>query len=160
VADAAAKFDRLKSLYPWSPKILEANFGIAQSLAQQKKLDEATTLLVQIIRAQTATAELRANSMLLGGDIQNEKGNLEAAIDYYIKIATFYQGVPAAAAEGLWKGGQLLEKQAAGLTESSKPTKSAQQAKAVKAYKDLVEKYPASPFASQAKDRLQQLGVK
>ena len=160
VEDAAAKFDRLKSLYPWSPKILEANFGIAQSLAQQKKLDEATTLLVQIIRAQTATAELRANSMLLGGDIQNEKGNLEAAIDYYIKIATFYQGVPAAAAEGLWKGGQLLEKQAAGLTESSKPTKSAQQAKAVKAYKDLVEKYPASPFASQAKDRLQQLGVK
>ena len=160
VSEAAAKFDKLKSLYPWSPKILEANFGIAQSLAQQKKLDDATTLLVQIIRAPTATADLRANSMLLGGDIQNEKGNLESAIDYYIKIATFYQGVPVAASEGLWKGGQLLEKQAAGLTETSKPPKSAQQAKAVKAYKDLIEKYPNSPFATQAKDRLQQLGVK
>jgi TolA-binding protein len=160
VAEAGAKFDLLKKLYPWSPKILEANFGIAQSLAQQKKLDDATALLVQIIRAPTATAELRANAMLLGGDIQNEKGNIEAAIDYYIKIATFYQGVPSAAAEGLWKGGQLLEKQAAGLTESSKPAKSAQMAKALKAYKDLSEKYPNAPFVPQALQRIQQLGAK
>ena len=159
VAEAAAQFDKLKRLYPWSPKILEANFGIAQALAQQKKLDDATTLLVQIIRAPTATAELRANSMLLGGDIQIEKNNLESAIDYYIKIATFYEGVPAAAAEGLWKGGQLLEKQAIGLTETSKPTKAAQMAKAIKAYKDLVQKYPSSPFTEQAKARLQKLST-
>jgi TolA-binding protein len=159
VAGAAEQFDKLKKLYPWSPKILEANFGIAQSLAQQKKLDDATTLLVAIIRAQTATAELRANSMLLGGDIQIEKGNLEAAIDYYIKIATFYEGVPTAASEGLWKGGQLLEKQAATLTETGKPKKSEQMAKAIKAYKDLIEKYPSSPFAAQAKERLQQLNA-
>lgn len=157
VAGAAAQFDKLRNLYPWSPKILEANFGIAQSLAQQKKYDDATKLLVQIIRAQTATAELRANAMLLGGDIQFEQGNLEPAIDYYIKIATFYEGVPAAAAEGLWKGGQLLEKQAIHLTDTSKPTKEAQMAKALKAYKDLVQKYPNSPFVSQAQKRLQQL---
>lgn len=168
VAGAAAQFDQLKKLYPWSPKILEANFGIAQSLVQQKKLDEATALLVQIIRAQTATAELRANSMLLGGDIQNQKSELdnnknsnrEAAIDYYLKIASFYEGVPVAAAEGLWKGAQLLEKQAAGLSETSKPTKSAQMAKAIKAYKDLVQKYPNSPFVAQAKERLQKLALK
>jgi len=160
VADAAVQFDKLKSLYPWSPKILEANFGIAQSLAQQKKLDEASTILVQLIRAQTATAELRANSFLLSGDIQMEKGNLEGAIDDYIKIATYYEGVPTAASEGLWKGGQLLEKQAEGLPETGKTTKSGQMAKAVKAYQDLVEKYSNSPFAAKAKERLQQLGAK
>src|SRR5207302_6658604 len=54
--DAARKFDQLKKLYPWSPKILEANYGIAQSLVEQSKYDEAMNLLIGIIRAPTATA--------------------------------------------------------------------------------------------------------
>ena len=149
VAEAGAKFDALKKLYPWSPKILEANFGIAQSLYQQKKYDEAAALLVQIIRAPTATADLRANSMLLGGDVQSEKGQTGPAIDYYMKIATFYEGVPVASAEGLWRGGQALEKQAATLTETSKPKKSEQLAKAIKGYKDLVQKYPNAPSVTE-----------
>jgi len=157
VADAAQKFDQLKKTYPWSPKILEANYGIAQSLVQQNKLDEAMQLLVGVIRAPTATAELRANSMLLGGQIQEKKNALEPAIDYYIKIATFYEGVPTASSEGLWQGGQLLEKQAASLTEQSKPTKTQQIQRAIKAYKDLADKYPNSEFAPKAKERLAQL---
>ncbi len=162
IAEAGKKFDELKKLYPWSPKILEANFGIAQSIVQQNKLDEAMNLLVQIIRAPTATAELRANSMLLGAQIQEKKNAFDAAIDYYLKIAVFYEAVAPAAAEGLWRGGQLLEAQAATLPESSsekdKPTKPGQMAKAIRAYKDLVAKYPNSPLASKAKDRLSQLG--
>jgi len=168
VAEAAQQFDTLKKLYPWSPKILEANFGIAQSLVQKGNLDDATALLTGIIRAPTATAELRADAMLLGGDIQaakfsnaqNDKEKnaaLDAAIDYYIKIATFYQGVPAAAAEGLWKGAQLLEQQAATLSEWTKPTREQQISKATKAYKDLTQKYPMSEFAEKAKERLQAL---
>lgn len=156
-AEAAQPFDELKKLYPWSPKILEANYGIARSLVEQGKLDEAMTLLVNIIRAATATAELRANAMLLGGEIQEKKNALEPAIDYYIKIATFYEGVPQAASEGLWRGGQLLEKQAAELTGQTKPTKAQQMAKAVRAYKDLSEKYPGSEFSEKAKERLQSL---
>lgn len=157
VAEAAQRFDTLKKLYPWSPKILEANYGIAEADVANGKLDEAMTLLVGIIRAPTATAELRANAMLLGGRIQEKKNAIEAAIDYYIKIATFYEGVPQAASEGLWRGAQLLEKQAAGLSETTKPKKSQQLSKAVKAYKDLAEKYPASQFAAKAKERLQTL---
>jgi TolA-binding protein len=155
VSEAAKRFEKLKTLYPWSPKILEADFGIAQSLLAQKKYDEALKELVRIIRAPAATAELRANAMLLGGEIHERKGNLEPAIDYYIKIAAFYEGVPATAAEGLWHGGQLLEKQSAALSDPAKKT--AQRNKAIKAYKDLVEKYPASPFATKAKDRLELL---
>lgn len=159
VSEAAQQFDALKKFYPWSPKILEANYGIAQSLMTQGKLDDAMTLLVGIIRAPTATAELRANSFLLAGKVQEQKGALEPAIDYYIKIATFYEGVPSAASEGLWRGAQLLEKQAASLSETTKPKKSAQLSKATKAYKDLSEKYPASGFAVKAKERLQSLGT-
>jgi len=125
----------------------------------QGKLDDAMTLLIGIIRAPAATADLRANSFLLAGKIQEQKGAVEPAIDYYIKIATFYEGVPAAASEGLWRGAQLLEKQASSLNETTKPKKSQQLSKATKAYKDLAEKYPASEFAAKAKERLQTLGT-
>lgn len=112
VAEGGAKFDELKKLYSWSPKRLEADFGIASSHFEKQEYDQAGPLLIPIIRSTTATAELRANAMLLSGKIQEAKGKYDSAIDQYIKIAEFYEGVPAAAAEGLWRGGQLLEKQA------------------------------------------------
>ena len=128
-ATAGQLFQELKALYPWSPKVLEADYGIAQSLKEQGKLDEAVTLLTGLIRAPTATAQVRAKAMLLGGAIMAERGEscgpkqkdefLGAAIDYFIKIAQFYGGVPTAASEGLWMGAQLLEQQANG----SKDTK-------------------------------------
>ena len=158
VAGAGALFEKLKSLYPWSPKVLEANYGIAASLREQGKTDEAIALLTQIIRAPNAPTELRAESMLLGGFIQKDKGERDAAIDYFIKISAFYEGVPEAAATGLWEGGQLLELQVAGLqtTDPEKATK--QKAQVVRAYKELAEKFPDSEFAPKAKDRLNALG--
>jgi hypothetical protein len=96
--------------------VLEADYGIAQSLKEQGKLDDAVNLLTGLIRAPTATAELRASGMLLGGSIMAEKAKaatdqqqkdeyLGAAIDYFIKIAQFYSGVPTVAAEVFgWAG--------------------------------------------------------
>ena len=157
VAEAGATFDLLKTAYPWSPKILEADFGIAQSLQQQGKGDEAIQLLIPLIRAQNGTADLRANAMFLLGTVQESKGDIAPAIDNYLKIAAFYGGVPTVAAEGLWKGAQLLEQQAAGLDEKSKPTKSQQIRKAISSYSDLVEKYSNSPNAAAAQARLDAL---
>ncbi len=155
-AGAGQTFAQLKSLYPWSPKVLEASFGIAQSLESEKKYDDAIALLTQIIRAPAATADLRANSMLLGGRIMEEKGDPEAAIDYNIKIAQFYAGVPKAAAEGLWRGGQLLEKQAAALTDPAQKKRQIDEAR--RAYTDLTTNFPNSEFAAQAGERLAALG--
>ncbi|MDP9290833.1 MAG: tetratricopeptide repeat protein, partial [Verrucomicrobiota bacterium] len=152
IDEAGKQFDQLKKLYPSSPKIIEANFGIAQSLFQQKKYDEAAALLVQIIRAPTATAELRANSMLLNAKILEGKNNLEAAIDNYLKIPMFYESVQVAAADGLWKGGQLIEQQVGAMSDPAKKT--TQLGKAIRAYKDLEDKYPGSPLAPKAKGRL------
>ena len=168
-AEAGQFFQLLKSTYPWSPKVLEADYGIAQSLRSQKKPDEAMGLLGGIIRAQNATAELRANSFLLYGHIMKDKMNSEAdpkkkaencgaAIDFFMKIPQFYSGVPVAAAEGLWEGGQLLEVQAAALTEESKPKKSEQLARAKASYSQIVKDFPSDKFAEQAKQRLQALG--
>lgn len=161
IAEAGTYFDKLKQLYPWSPKVLEADYGIAQSIAD-KDPDKAAALLGNIIRAQTATADLRANSMLLIADIFDKKGDIEAAINNYIKIPMFY-GATNAAPEGLWKGAQLLEKQATTLGDKADPknpkapTKPGQIAKAVKAYNDLVSNYPNSPFAAKAQERLNAL---
>jgi TolA-binding protein len=159
VAGAGTLFEKLKSLYPWSPKVLEANYGIAASLREQGKTDEAIALLTQIIRAPNAPTELRAESMLLGGFIQKDKNERDAAIDYFIKISAFYEGVPAAAATGLWEGGQLLEAQVAELQSSDPAKAEKQKAQVLRAYKELTEKFPDSELAPKAKERLNALGA-
>jgi len=159
VAGAGTLFEKLKSLYPWSPKVLEANYGIAVALREQNKGDEAIALLTQIIRAPNAPTDLRAEAMLLGGFIQKDKGERDAAIDYFIKISAFYEGVPDAAATGLWEGGQLLELQVTELQASDPEKASKQKAQVIRAYKELAEKFPDSEFVPQAKERLTSLGT-
>lgn len=107
-------FADLEKSYPWSPKMLQVNYGTALTLHDQKKDDEAIKRIQEVIRAQTSTAELRAKSMLLLGKIHEANGRFELAIDNFIKISVFYSGVPEVAAEGLWRGAQLLERQASG----------------------------------------------
>ena len=166
-AEAGKLFEHLKALYPWSPKVIEADYGIAQSYYQQKKLTEATNLLTAIIRNQSANPELRANSYLLGGDVMLEQMNaaadeklkkefFESAIDYYLKIADYFDGVPKPAAEGLWKGAQLLEQQSGAATDAK--FKAEQLAKAKAAYQQLLKNYPNSEFAPKAQERLTALG--
>ncbi|MBE2181271.1 MAG: tetratricopeptide repeat protein [Chthoniobacterales bacterium] len=157
-ADAGRIFEQLKTLYPWSPKVLEANYGIAASLREQGKGDEAVALLTQIIRAPNASSQLRADSMLLGGYIQKDKGERDAAIDYFIKISAFYDGVPEAASTGLWEGAQLLEQQVNDLQGSDPEKAKKQRAQLVRALQELVQKFPDSKFAPQAKDKLNALG--
>lgn len=156
--EAAGKlFEQLKTLYPWSPKVLEANYGIAAALRVQGKGDEALQLLTPIIRAPNASTKLRADAMLLGGQIQKDKGDRDAAIDYFIKISAFYEGVPEAASTGLWEGGQLLEQQVNDLQASDPPKAKKQREQMLRAYKELAEKFPDSKYAAQARERLSAL---
>lgn len=167
-AAAAEFFEQLRANYPWSPKVLEANYGIAQSQREQGQLDESLGLVTQIIRSTTATADLRASSMLLGGDIMVDKMNAatdpaqkeefqNTAIDYYIKIAQFYSGVPVVAAEGLWRGAQMLERQAAAITDPARSRQQIQQA--LRAYQDIVNDFPNSEHAPGAQQRISALSA-
>jgi tetratricopeptide (TPR) repeat protein len=121
-AKAAKLFSELEQKYPWSPKMLEVNYGTGVNLFDQKKYDEAIKRLQEVIRAQKAGAQLRAKSMLILGKIHQANGRYELAIDNFIKISVFYAGVPEVAAEGLWLGGQLLEQQASGAIPMPTPT--------------------------------------
>jgi TolA-binding protein len=166
--EAGEFFKQLKSLYPWSPKGLEADYGIAQSLRAENKGDEAMPLLGAIIRAPNATAELRANSFLLYGHIMKEKAAAEsdpkikeenrgAAIDFFLKSPQFYSGVPVPAAEGLWEAGQLLEEQVAASQDPA--FKKQQLGRARSAYEQLVKEFSNDKFAPQAQQRLQALSA-
>jgi len=153
-ADAAKLFNQLKTTYPWSPKVVEANYGIAKALMADNKLDDALKLLTGIVGNRNVPATLRAHAFLLIGDLQVKKGNMDAAIDSYLKTSDYYSGVAEVAPEALWKGAQLLEKQSAMLNESSTPKRSDQLRKAVNAYRAIVTKYPNSQYVKQAQDRL------
>jgi len=110
----AKKFKELEELYPWSSKMLEVNYGIALDLHDKKDDDAAVKRLLEVTKAQGASAELRARAMLLLGRIHEENKRYAEAIDNYVKIAVFYGGIEKIAAEGLWRGAQLLERQASG----------------------------------------------
>ncbi len=150
-AAAGKLFDQLKQLYPWSPKIAEANLGIALNLKEQGKTEEAIALLSQVARATTAPAEVRARGMLATAQIFQAKNEAKGAIDTYLKIAQFYPTTPQAA-EGLLVGGELLEQQA---TTVADPVEKARQLGVVrKAYEDLIARHPGAPGVDEAKQRL------
>ena len=172
IAEAAEKFAEIKKIYNLPPdKVMEANYVIALHACENKKGDEATRkLLIDIIRAQKASTELRANAMLLRAklleNVLENKDTLQdwiTAMDEYIKIADYYSAIRPVAAEALWRGGQLLEKHAVQLPPPDPKiknplTKTGQLRKALRAYQDLVAKYPEQEqFVNEAKARIAEL---
>ncbi len=156
LAAAAAAYETLKKTYPRSSKTPQANLGIAQSLVKQGKPDQAMPLLAEVAKSPAAPLETRAGGMMLLAKIQQAKGQI-GALDTYLKLQAFYPA-SSQAAEALWLGAQLLEKQAAGLPDTASapnaPTKASQTKRAREAYNTIVTKYPDSPFAAQAKAKL------
>ncbi len=156
---AQAAFAELKKYYPRSPKVAEANLGLAEGLVAAAKYEQALPLLAEVARAPGASNNARARALFLNGKIQQAQGQ-DGAIDAYLKVAAFYPASPEAA-EGLWLGGQVLEKQAATLSETPSkpggPTRSSQLARARTAYQDLVTHYGSSKWVDQAKQRLSAL---
>jgi tetratricopeptide (TPR) repeat protein len=112
--EAGKYFKELETKYAWSPKNLEGSYGIAAAEHEEKKYDDALKRLVTITKASTATAELRAKAMLLLARCLEDSGRPADAIDNYIRVEALYEGVPTVAAEALWRGASLMEKQGRG----------------------------------------------
>ena len=153
-AGAAALYGRLKAEFPRSPKLAEANLGLARPLVAAGKFDDALRLLSEVARAPNAPLETRARGILLTGEVFERQNKLPEAIDALLKVAVFYPGAATEAGEGLWRGSGLLERQAAGLSEATRPKQSEQRARGRKALEDLVAKYPATPHVGEAKSKL------
>ena len=157
-ADAGQLFTQFKTTYPWSPKVVEANFGIAKSLVQQKKLDDASKLLVGIVGSRTAPSEPARTRLFAYRRYPVREGQYRRRYRSYLKTAAYYGGVPDAAAEGLWKGAQMLEKQAAGADGAEHPEEVRPDREGGLLYKDIVSNIRTASIVPQAQDRLRALG--
>jgi tetratricopeptide (TPR) repeat protein len=118
-ADGQKILEEMKRLYPWSPKLAEADYGIGAGLYADKKFEEAIDLLAKVAKNNAAPVHLRAQSMMLIAKSGEELKRFEEAINNYIKIGTLFESERELASEGLWRGGQLMEKQVTG--EIKKP---------------------------------------
>ena len=110
IAEAATKFTELKENYPFSTKRLETDYGIAEGEAAKKNYDEALKLLKSVAGATQGSTNLRARAMMLVGKIAEEKGEIDTAINNYVKLGTLFPAETDLAPEGLWRGAQLIEK--------------------------------------------------
>jgi tetratricopeptide (TPR) repeat protein len=120
--EGQALFEKLREFYPWSGKVAEAEFGIANGLYEQKKYDAASDLLRSIAVKTTAPVGLRARAMMLLAKSSEALKDYDTAINNYIKIATFFESEREIAAEGLWLGAQLQERQSKGeIPKSARP---------------------------------------
>ena len=115
IKDAAAKYEELQKSFGGSKKVLEADYGVIRSKVDEGKLeDDFIPRLEKVVKMQSKTFDLQARALLLIARIQELQGDIDSAIDNYIKIHTRYESVPDVCAEGLWRGSNLLEQQANG----------------------------------------------
>jgi tol-pal system protein YbgF len=89
--------------------------------------------------------DLAGNAQFYLGEIQYRQGNLQGAVLSYNKVLDQYPGGNKAAAAQLKKGFALLDL--------------GQRNQGVQELQSLIARYPKSPEALQAKDRLTKLGV-
>src|SRR5262249_44644350 len=89
--------------------------------------------------------DLAGNAQFYLGEIQYHQGNLQAAVVSYNKVLDQYPGGNKAAAAQLKKGFALLDL--------------GQKSQGIQELRSLVTRYPKSPEALQARERLNKLGV-
>jgi tol-pal system protein YbgF len=91
------------------------------------------------------TTDLAGNAQFYLGEIQYRQGNLAGAVQSYNKVLDQYPGGNKSAAAQLKKGYALLDL--------------GQKSEGVAELRSLISRYPKSPEAAQARDRLTKLGV-
>ena len=153
-AEGQKVFEQLKQFYPWSAKVAEADFGIGAGLFEQKKYDEAVEILADVAAKNAAPPPLRAKAMLLLAKALEAQKIYDQAINNYLKTSLYFKAEEEIAAEALWLGAQLLEKQATGeipMPAKKAPAKTAAKARGGKAApaKSRTEPKPA-PAAPKA----------
>jgi len=114
-AEAGAKFEELKKKYSSSTKVMEADYGIILGKVDKGEYEpDMLKRLSIIVNGRHTNFELPAKALLLIARIQEHNGDIDSAIDSFIKINARYASAPEVAAEGLWRGAQLLERQVRG----------------------------------------------
>jgi len=138
--DAARKaYEELFRASPGSKKDSDIMWGYRGILLSSKKYAALETELDKIIK--TGDREDAARAQIMRGDIRQAQGQTEPAVMDYMRTMVFFKDVSDYQPEAMFKAAAGME-----------AMRNEQGAK--KIYRDLVEKYPASPYAGQAKGKL------
>jgi TolA-binding protein len=139
---ARAGFQSLLTDFPKGYYDADAEYGLGLCSAKEGKYDDALQHLSKVLEQDEGETAARAQVEM--GNIYATKNDLEAANRAYLRVALLYDH-PELTPEALFKAAQCLEKM-------NKPTD------ATKFYKELVEKYPNSSYAAQAKQKVSSAG--
>ncbi len=122
----------------------EALYSAALGDFNAGKYDLSSQEFTQYLQAYGNT-DLAGNAQFYLGEIQYHQGNLQGAVVSYNKVLDQYPGGNKAAAAQLKKGFALLDL--------------GQRSQGVQELRSLITRYPKSPEAVQARERLNKLGV-
>jgi tetratricopeptide (TPR) repeat protein len=116
MSKAIPYFEELKAKYPWSEKIMEAEFALAMGDEQSNLLDKALDRYRTVIMSTISTPELKAQAMLASGKIlekqnklfPNPQTNDPNAESFYLQPDAFFRDSTALiSAEGLYLASQI-----------------------------------------------------
>ncbi|MGF1657329.1 MAG: tetratricopeptide repeat protein [Verrucomicrobiales bacterium] len=142
-AAASSFFSRLQTMFPGSPKALEADIGIAEGLIADQNYEEVLTRVSPIIASPFAPGRVRAMAYLLGGHAHRGLGDAQTAVSFYDGAVDFFPEIEDVAAESLLEAGKLLQQLG-------------DVAQARIRYEKIVSDYSAMPEVEEARARLGQ----
>ncbi len=116
MSKAIPYFEELKAKYPWSEKIMEAEFALAMADEQSNLLDQALDRYRTVIMSNISAPELKAQAMIASGKIlekqnkllPNPQTNDPNAESFYLQPDAFFrESTPLSSAEGLYLAAQI-----------------------------------------------------
>lgn len=137
---AVAAYAKLFALAPEEKKTADLAWGMRNALLAAKQYPALTRELDAVTASASRSDAARAQ--IMRGDIQVAQNNLEQATLDFLRTAILFQDIkdPAIQGEAHFKAAQALE--------------AMREPRAKDMYRRLVEKYPSSPHAAQAKSKL------
>ncbi|MGF1679061.1 MAG: tetratricopeptide repeat protein [Candidatus Methylacidiphilales bacterium] len=155
--EAAPFFKRLQEEFPWSPKILDAQYGSAFSLYEKGQYQDAIEALKEIVRSGRSSNENKARSMILIArslfdmgqkgmttpETKQEDGKdmdiNDLACNYLAKVEVFYaESLPLFSSEALYRAVEIRKKQG-------------KNTEATQLLNQLLDEYTTTPWAQRAR---------
>jgi tetratricopeptide (TPR) repeat protein len=143
--DAAVVMRRLEGATPPPELLAEARLAMGEAAMRRRAFGEARQAIDSVL--QSASGDLAARAYLLLGDLSLEQGSFEQALRAYLRIPTFY--------------GRLRSHQPRALLGAARAYRGmGENARAISAYNELIERFRATPEGRLAETELSSLGTR
>lgn len=136
--EAVEAYDRLFRQAPEARDDANIQNAYREALLKSGQFDKLTPAIELAIAKGSRTEAARAQ--LMRGDIKMAQGQVEAALLDYLRTAILFEAQVDVQPDALFKAGEALDKM--------------RDSRAKDMYRRLVEKYPQSPLAQQARSRM------